>query len=114
MCRCGNDLFYIILFARGLAGDSSAAPVLSLICVNSLALDIAEMSECNDDVFLLDQGFIIDVFKRTVDDLRNSGCSKLILDFCHLRLDDVIKQSLVGKNSVEILDLFGQSLDLSL
>ena len=43
MCRGRDDLLDIVLFSCGLAGDSSASSVLSLVAVYSLALDVTEM-----------------------------------------------------------------------
>ena len=54
--RCGrDDLLDIVLFSRGLSGDSSAASVLGLVAVYSLALDITEVRESNNDILFRDQ-----------------------------------------------------------
>jgi hypothetical protein len=55
VCRGSDDLLDIVLFSCRLAGDSSAASVLSLVAVYSLALDITEVCESYNDILFCDK-----------------------------------------------------------
>ena len=55
MGRCRDDLLDIVLFSCRLSGDSSSASVLSLVAVNSLALDVSEMCESYNDILFSNQ-----------------------------------------------------------
>ena len=63
MSRGRDDLFDIVLLTRGLAGDSAAAPVLRLVCGNELTLDVAHVSERDNDILFLDERFVVDVIE---------------------------------------------------
>ena len=101
-CRDEHVLDEICLF-RAHPLDTLAATVLATIGSKRHTLDVVVMRQRDDDIFLSNEVFDVDL-RRINRELRTALIAILLLDCAELILDDAKDAVLVSQNGLELLD----------